>query len=134
MSDLGTPAKFAQSDYLRSGKVHHGDIVWGSIIVMAVGALGGTFFGILLGSLIWPANETFLGMVGGIVGFAFASLSAKSILPSYGVWSGECPHCAGRITVSPPDTAPRVFDCPLCKGQTLLDKEHRRFQVRITPP
>jgi hypothetical protein len=144
MSELGTPAYFARKHYLRDGKVHEGSPIIGTFLSTAAllaAFLGGAFLGMFLGSLIGPTAED-------IVGFICACLATALVLriqqrygvQRYGVWSGECPHCSGTIAVTPPAEAPRLFDCPLCKGRTLLDKTEARFQVHrpddqvATPP
>jgi hypothetical protein len=132
MTDLGTPARQAQWDYLRNGKIHHGLSITALFLYPAVivaGFVGGALVGILVGALIGPTAQDLLGMAGGLIGFIAAIRLGGSIPPSYGVWSGDCPHCNSSIAVTPPATAPRLFDCPQCKGRTLLDEAESRFRV-----
>jgi hypothetical protein len=129
MSDLGTPAKYAGGDYLRNGKVHHGDIRWGTLVFVLGWLFGGMFAGLLLGVLIQPTQEAFLAALGACVGILFMAIRANRFLSTYGVWSGACPHCAASIAVAPPATVPAVFDCPKCKGRALIDREQHQFRV-----
>lgn len=110
-----TPATFHASGYVKNGKWHFGN---------PAAILGGRVFWFISNGVFAIAVGVGLAIfVNWIVGlFVFSVIVAIcwNSRKHYGLWRGDCPHCAHAIGIAHGSGGQHAFDCPICKRRAFL--------------